>query len=58
MKRVGLQVPAEHAAARKLCEKFGFRIEGTHRQAWFKDGALRDALTMALWADDGRSRKP
>ena len=45
--RVELTVYTDNAAGIALYEKFGFRIEGTHRRYAFRDGGFVDAYSMA-----------
>ena len=47
LRRVELTVFTDNAPAIKLYEKFGFGLEGTHKQYAFRDGAFCDAYTMA-----------
>lgn len=64
LNRVWLDVHADHPAARRAYEKAGFRVEGTQRQAAFRDGRYIDMLLMSVlrseWdaarARDGRAR--
>jgi RimJ/RimL family protein N-acetyltransferase len=47
--RVGLTVVAENARAVRLYEKFGFKVEGVLKDAYFgEDGKYHDELAMAL----------
>ena len=45
--RIELTVYTDNAAAIALYEKFGFRIEGTHRRHAFRNGEYVDAYSMA-----------
>jgi len=47
LSRIGLTVYTDNAAGIALYEKFGFRIEGTHRRYAFRDGGFVDAYSMA-----------
>ena len=44
---IKLQVYADNESGISLCEKFGFEIEGTHRNHAFRDGLYVDSYTMA-----------
>ncbi|MBN1660540.1 MAG: GNAT family N-acetyltransferase [Anaerolineae bacterium] len=48
VRRIELQVFARNARAIHLYEKFGFIVEGRHRQAVYRYGEYIDILTMAL----------
>jgi RimJ/RimL family protein N-acetyltransferase len=41
-------VLATNAGARRLYERHGFEVEGTHREAFLLEGAYVDDLLMAL----------
>jgi L-phenylalanine/L-methionine N-acetyltransferase len=45
--RIELEVYCDNASAVHLYEKFGFVIEGTHRDYAFRDGQFVDAYSMA-----------
>ena len=45
--RIELEVYCDNAAAIGLYQKFGFAIEGTHRDYAFRDGQFVDAYSMA-----------
>ena len=45
--RTKLQVYADNEPGISLYEKFGFEIEGTHRNHAFRDGLYVDSYTMA-----------
>jgi putative acetyltransferase len=45
--RIELIVYTDNAAGIALYEKFGFEIEGTHRQFAFRSGEYTDAYSMA-----------
>ena len=45
--RLELEVYTDNAAAIRLYEKFGFRIEGTHAEYSFRDGQYVDTYSMA-----------
>ena len=47
LRRVELTVYTDNAPAIRLYEKFGFVLEGTHKEYAFRDGAFCDAYTMA-----------
>ncbi|MGI8867012.1 MAG: GNAT family N-acetyltransferase [Rubrobacteraceae bacterium] len=47
LRQVSLNVFVDNAAAIALYEKFGFEIEGTHRQDAFRDGVYVDSYSMA-----------
>ena len=46
LKRVGLTVFADNAAAIALYEKFGFTREGLRRADAFRNGGFADAISM------------
>ena len=48
LRRVDLGVYADHAAAIRLYERVGFRVEGRFREDVYHDGAYRDRLWMGL----------
>lgn len=48
LNRVSLQVLATNTRARGLYESIGFVVEGTLRQAQFKDGAYVDVILMSI----------
>jgi len=48
LNRVWLEVFAGHDAARHVYEKCGFKLEGTQRQAAYKDGQFLDVHLMAV----------
>jgi RimJ/RimL family protein N-acetyltransferase len=48
IKRIELQVLARNEPAIHLYQQLGFEIEGTRRQAVFRDGEFRDDYIMAL----------
>jgi RimJ/RimL family protein N-acetyltransferase len=50
--RVYLSVLAGNAAALRVYEKAGFRLEGTAREAAFKSGAYQDLLLMGILASE------
>lgn len=45
--RIELNVYTDNAAAIALYQRFGFRVEGTHRGYALRDGAYADVLAMA-----------
>ena len=53
--RLQLTVFVDNRRAVALYERFGFAIEGTHRDYAFRDGALVDAHSMARVRGDDRS---
>lgn len=57
-RRLELTVYTDNAAALALYRKFGFAIEGTHRDFAFRDGRYVDAYAMARLnpPEDGRTR--
>jgi len=50
--RLELQVFAFNTRAIRMYEKVGFRIEGTRKQALFREGAWRDEHIMAILRDE------
>ena len=51
IRRLGLTVFTDNAAAIHLYQKFGFVIEGTHRAHVFRDGDYEDTYFMARARD-------
>ena len=49
--RIELTVYVDNAAALALYKKFGFEIEGTHKQYAFRNGAYVDSYSMARIRD-------
>ena len=47
LRRVELTVFTDNAPAIRLYKKFGFVLEGTHKEYAFRDGVFVDAYTMA-----------
>jgi len=47
---------APNTASARVLEKVGFKLEGRHRQAVWKDGELLDELLYGLLPDDLRAR--
>ena len=45
--RIELTVYTDNAAALALYKKFGFEIEGTHKQFAFRNGTYIDSYSMA-----------
>lgn len=56
-RRLELTVYTDNAAAIALYRKFGFQIEGTHRDYAYRNGSYVDALAMARLRET-TSRKP
>lgn len=54
--RIHLQALAANARGIRCYEKAGFRHEGLHRQASWKRGAWRDAVTMAILEEEWEAR--
>ena len=52
LRRVELTVFTDNAPAIKLYKKFGFALEGTHKEYAFRDGAFVDACAMARLRPD------
>ena len=52
--RVWLTVLDTNAAARRVYDKVGFRVEGTIREGVFKDGRYHDQILMGLLAGEFR----
>jgi RimJ/RimL family protein N-acetyltransferase len=50
--RIELEVFAFNARAIRMYEKCGFRIEGTRKQALFREGAWHDEHIMAILRDE------
>ena len=46
--RVYVFILESNPAARRMCEKAGFRLEGTMRQAAFKDGSYQDVHLLGV----------
>lgn len=58
LQRLQLTVFSDNAAAIGLYNKFGFEIEGRHRQFARRGTDFVDAFTMALLFDDGEAVEP
>lgn len=56
--RVWLTVIESNAAARRVYDKAGFRVEGTIREGVFKDGRYHDQIMMGLLDREFRARPP
>jgi RimJ/RimL family protein N-acetyltransferase len=56
LNRVQLHVAVENEKAIKVYKKSGFEIEGTLRQAMFRDGKYHDFYVMGLLKDDYRKK--
>ena len=56
VRRVELSVFARNEGAIRLYQRFGFEIEGRHKNAVFKRGEFIDTLTMARWDDGTQDR--
>jgi RimJ/RimL family protein N-acetyltransferase len=52
LNRVWLEVYAGHASARRAYEKAGFQLEGTQRQAAYKEGRFIDVHLMSVLRAD------
>jgi len=48
LRRVDLGVHADHAAAIRVYERIGFKVEGRFREDLYHEGAYRDRLWMGL----------
>jgi diamine N-acetyltransferase len=55
--RVWLRVFADNARARRVYEKAGFRLEGTQREADYRDGHYRDVLVYSVLAPEWGARR-
>jgi len=56
LEKITLGLDAEHAAALRLYESAGFKIEGTLRRHLFRDGAWHDKHVMAVLREDFERR--
>lgn len=52
LNRVYALPTADHRASRRVLEKAGFQLEGTHRKAAMKDGHPADVCVYALTVED------
>ena len=52
--RVWLCVMDYNTAGRKLYEKMGFKVEGCHREAVFRDGQYVNEIVMSILEDEYR----
>lgn len=52
--RVYVYILASNPAARRMCENAGFRVEGTLREAAFKDGLYHDVHLMGVLPSEFR----
>ena len=55
LNKIYLGVDVDNAAAVKVYEDLGFKIEGTQRQHLFRDGAYRDRHLMGILRDEFRT---
>ena len=55
LNKIYLGVDVDNAAAVKVYEDLGFKIEGTQRQHLFRDGAYRDRHLMGILRDEFRA---
>jgi RimJ/RimL family protein N-acetyltransferase len=53
--RVYVYILASNVGARRMCENAGFRLEGTMREAAFKEGAYHDVHLMGVLPSEFRS---
>jgi RimJ/RimL family protein N-acetyltransferase len=58
LNRVELGVHEHNVAARKLYERLGFVEEGRQRQAFLREGAFVEIVTMGLLASDFKALHP
>jgi len=59
VQRIELNVFTDNTRAIRLYERFGFRVEGTHRAYALRDGVFADVLSMArLHPDPPRAAWP
>jgi ribosomal-protein-alanine N-acetyltransferase len=56
LNKIYLGVDVDNAAAVKVYEQLGFKIEGTQRQHLFRDGAYRDRHLMGILREEYRGR--
>lgn len=52
LNRIDGSALAYNKASLRVCEKVGFKVEGTQRQAVFKDGQFHDVIVMACLKSD------
>lgn len=52
LNRIELSCLASNGRAQRLYARLGFRVEGTQRQAQFKDGQFIDVVLMAVLASE------
>ncbi len=52
LNRIDGSAIAYNKASLRVCEKVGFKIEGTQRQAVYKNGKFHDVITMACLRSD------
>ena len=55
LNKIYLGVDVDNAAAVKVYEELGFKIEGTQRQHLFRDGAYRDRHLMGILREEFRT---
>jgi RimJ/RimL family protein N-acetyltransferase len=55
--RITLGVFADHAAAIRIYERLGFKVEGTLREELFRDGRFHDKLVMGVLREEFRPEK-
>jgi ribosomal-protein-alanine N-acetyltransferase len=56
--RIWLGVFAEHAAAIRMYERVGFKVEGTRREEILRDGRYQDKVVMGLLAEEFAAAHP
>lgn len=56
LRSIFLGVVESNQAAVRVYEKVGFRIEGTHREAWWADGKWHNTYTMSILAREHFAR--
>jgi RimJ/RimL family protein N-acetyltransferase len=54
--RIWLRVFSFNERARRLYEKVGFRLEGTLRESYFRNGEFHDTLIMSVLSTEWRKR--
>jgi diamine N-acetyltransferase len=57
LNRLYMDTLADNEATIHVCEKVGFRLEGTLREAVFLDGAYHDILVMAMLRREWQERE-
>lgn len=56
--RLELEVAADHARARRVYERVGYKVEGTRRDAFYIDGRHADSVLMSVLRPEWEAARP